>query len=413
MFSRRLRPPAPPALQRADAHYLAGLRAAQMVESTPRTAWALYLVLLMVAAVLAWAALTRVDDITRADARIVPEGREQVIASLEGGILRELRVREGMQVEAGQELAQIDPTRYQVQQNEGQAKRLALRATVARLTAEASGLALKFPADVAATPAAVAGETEAYQARQRSLKQAMASSERSIELLRREQAVAESMASQGLLSDVEVMRLQRQVNDLQMQNLERSNRFRQEASTDLVKVQTEMLMLDEQISGRADVLRRTVLTSPVRGLVKNIRASTVGGVIQPGAAVMEIVPIGARVLIEARIKPADIGFVRLGQLAEVKLSAYDYTTYGGLKGRIEYISPDALGDPERATATSGDTTYYRALLFAERSTLQARGKALPVLPGMTGSVEVRTGERTVLNYLLRPMMKSKEAFSEG
>jgi adhesin transport system membrane fusion protein len=173
-----------------------------------------------------------------------------------------------------------------------------------------------------------------------------------------------------------------------------------------------MAMIDEQIAGRADVLRRTVLTSPVHGLVKNIRASTVGGVIQPGAAIMEIVPIGQRVLIEARIKPSDIGFIRVGQTAEVRLSAYDYATYGALKAKIDYISPDALGDPERSTA-GNETTYYRALLYADRNELRAKGEPLPVLPGMNGSVEVRTGERSVLGYLLRPMLKSKEAFTEG
>jgi len=362
--------------------------------------------------VFAWAANTRVDDITRADARVVPEGREQVIASLEGGILRELRVTEGMQVDAGQELAEIDPTRYLAQQNEGRAKRLALSATIARLEAEAFGTTPIFPPEVAAVPAAVAGEAGIFQARLRSLQESNAASSRSIALLRHEQVVAEQMAAEGVLSDVEVMRLRRQVNDLEIQNQDRLNRFRQDASTELVRVRTEMAMLDEQISGRADVLRRTVLTSPVHGLVKNIRASTVGGVILPGAAIMEIVPIGKRVLIEARIKPADIGFIRVGQTAEVRLSAYDYATYGALKAKIDYISPDALGDPERSTA-GNEATYYRALLYADRNELRAKGEPLPVLPGMNGSVEVRTGERSVLGFLLRPMLKSKEAFTEG
>ena len=410
MFKRRTSAPAA-TLKRSDAAYLNGLQAARLSEGAPRVAWILYLLLAAVAAVFAWAANTRVDDITRADARVVPEGREQVIASLEGGILRELRVSEGMQVDAGQELAEIDPTRFLAQQNEGQAKRLALRATVARLEAEANGTPLVFPPEVQAVPAAVAGETGVYQARQRLLQEASAASSRSVGLLRHEQRVAESMANAGVLSDVEVMRLRRQVNDLELQNQERRNRFRQEASTELVRVRTEMAMLDEQITGRADVLRRTVLTSPVHGLVKNIRATTVGGVIQPGAAIMEIVPIGQRVLIEARIKPADIGFIRLGQSAEVRLSAYDYATYGALKAKIEYISPDALGDTERNTGA--DTTYYRALLYADRNELRAKGEPLPVLPGMNGSVEVRTGERSVLGYLLRPMLKSKEAFTEG
>ena len=210
---------------------------------------------------------------------------------------------------------------------------------------------------------------------------------------------------------MEVIRLLRQENDLHLQVQERENRFRQEASTELVRVQTEMAQINEQLSGRADVLRRTVLKSPVRGLVKNIRIATIGGVIAPGAPVMEIVPIGNRILIEARIKPSSIGFVRVGQPVEIKLSAYDYTMYGGLKGRIETISPDALGDTERGAAA--DATYYRALVRTDSSSLTAHGKALPVIPGMTGSVEVRTGERSVMSYLLRPMLKSKEAFQDG
>jgi membrane fusion protein, adhesin transport system len=411
MFGKSKPSAAPRQPDRADAAYLSPLRAAQVVDATPRTSWALYLMALAMITALAWASLTRVDEITRADARVVPDGREQVIASLEGGILRELQVREGMQVEEGQDLAQIDPTRFEAQQNEGQAKRLALKATIARLAAEATGSALKFPPEVAALPDMVAGETASYNARRRSLDEAVGSTHRSVALLQRELDVAQSMSDKGLMSNVEVIRLRRQVNDLQLQAQERVNRFRQDASTELVRVQTEMAQVNEQLSGRADVLRRTVLKSPVRGLVKNIRIATIGGVIAPGAPVMEIVPIGSRILVEARIKPASIGFVRVGQSVEVKLSAYDYTTYGGLKGKIETISPDALGDTERAA--SSDATYYRALVRAEPSTMRSHGKPLPVMPGMTGSVEVRTGERSVLSYLLRPMLKSKEAFQDG
>lgn len=408
MFKRKQ--PTEPTLRRADRPFLSDLRSAALVEPTPHVVWALYLMVATVVAAIAWASLSRVDEVTKADARVVPDGREQVIASLEGGILRELYVREGMQVDEGQELAQIDPTRFQAQQNEGQAKHLAMKATLARLVAEANGRPLQFPPEVAANASVIDSETEAYNARRRSLMEAVDANRRSTELLLREQRVAESMAAKGLMSDVEVMRLRRQVNDLQLQTQERINRFRQEASTELVRVQTEMAQIEEQIAGRADVLRRTVLTSPVRGLVKNIRTATLGGVINPGAPIMEIVPIGPRILIEARIKPSDIGFVRVGQSAEVKLSAYDFSVYGGLKGKIEYISPDALGDPDRPAAS--DATYYRALLRAERSNLRARGKPLSVMPGMTGSIEVRTGERSVLSYLLRPMLKSREAFKD-
>lgn len=393
-----------------DMAYIADVRAAMVVDAMPGVTWALYLMAIVVVAAIAWAAMSRVDEITRADARIVPDGREQVIASLEGGILRELHVREGMQVMEGQELAQIDPTRFESQQAEGQAKRLAMRATVARLTAEASGKPLVFPHDVQEVAAIVEVEQDAFDARKRAMEEALRVNARNVELMMKELGVSEAMSAKGLMSEVEVMRLRRQVNDMQLQSSERINKFRQDASTDLVRVQTDLAQLDEQMAGRADVLRRTVLTSPVRGLVKNIRTNTIGGVVGPGAPIMEIVPISSRVLIEARVKPADIGFVRIGQKAEMKLAAYDTSIYGALQGKIEYISPDALGDPERGAAS--DATYYRVMIRSDRGSLKEKGKALPLLPGMTGSLEVRTGERSVLSFILRPMMKSKEAFRE-
>jgi adhesin transport system membrane fusion protein len=392
-----------------DMAYMADVRAAMVVDSMPGTTWTLYLIAVALIAAITWASFARVDEVTRADARVIPDGREQVIASLEGGILRELHVREGQTVLEGQELAQLDPTRFESQQNEGQAKRVALLAAISRLSAEATGKTPNFPKEVLEMPAVAESETDSFIARRRALDEALHTNARNVELLMKELGVSEAMSAKGLMSEVEVMRLRRQVNDLQLQSRERINKFRQDATTDLTRVQTELSLLDEQMAGRADVLRRTVLTSPVRGLVKNIRTNTIGGVVSPGAPVMEIVPIGSRVLVEARIKPRDIGFVRLGQRAEVKLAAYDYTTYGGLQGKIEYISPDALGDTEKAAA---DQTYYRVTLRTDRSTLKEKGKPLPILPGMTGQVEVRTGERSVLSFILRPMLKSKEAFRD-
>ena len=396
-------------LRPGDVAFVSAVRGAQVLEPAPAAMWAVYLMLVVVAAAIAWASVTQVDIITKAPGRVVPDGREQVIASLEGGILRELMVREGQQVSEGQELALLDPTRVEAQQAEGQAKRQSLLGAVARLQAEATGKPLVFPREVAEAKAVVEGETEAYQARQRALSEAVEINQRSIGLLKRELAVAEAMSAKGLMSEVEVMRVRRQVNDLSLQMQERVNRFRQDASSELVKVRTELAMIEEQMVVRDDALRRTTLTSPVRGIVKTIKANTIGGVVAPGSPVMELLPIGSRVLVEARVPPAEIGFVKVGQAVEIKLSSYDYTAYGGLKGTVQSISPDALGDADRA---NGEGTYYRALIRAERSTLKAGGKTLSVLPGMTGSVEIRTGERSVLGFLLRPMMKSREAFRE-
>jgi adhesin transport system membrane fusion protein len=397
------------ALRPDEAMFVSAAVSAQINEPLPRATWAIYLMLAVVVTAITWASVARVDEITRSDGKVVPDGREQIIASLESGILQQLLVREGMQVEAGQELAQLDPTRVEAQQNEGQAKRVALLAQVSRLQAEAYGRALSFPPEVQAQAAIAQAETEAFEARRRLLDEAVSSINRSAGLVEREQRMAQDMASRGLMSDVEVMRLTRQVNELHQQRAERISRFRQEASSDLVRAKTELAQVDEQMVVRHDAMSRTVLRSPVKGMVKNIRINTVGGIVTGGAPIMEIVPLGPRVLVEARIKPRDVGFVRVGQTAEVKLTGYDFNVYGGLEGKIEVISPDAISEPGDK---SGEGSYYRAIVAAERNNLHFKGKTLPVIPGMTAQVEIRTGERTVLSYLLRPMMKSQEALRE-
>ena len=398
--------------RRGDDAFMSGVRAAQVVEASPHIAWILYLIAAALAAALTWAAVARVDEVTKADARVVPEGREQVIASLEGGILHELFVHEGEQVEEGQSLAELDPTRYQSQQAEGETKRIALKAQIARLTAEAYGRALEFPPEVLAAPTVAQSERDAYAARKHAMDDAIGSNQRGVDMLRRELAMSEAMSAKGLLSEVEVLHLRRQINDMSLQSSDRLNRFRQDASSELSKLQTDLAQIEEQQAGRQDVLRRTVIKSPVHGLVKNIRSNTLGGIVGPGAPIMEIVPLGKRTLIEARVKPGDIGFLQVGQKAKIKLAAYDFTIYGGLEGSIETISPDAIGDPDRASSGGADATYYRVMLRVDSNTLHEKGKTLAVLPGMTGSAEVNIGERSVLNFLLRPMLKSKEAFRE-
>lgn len=410
------RPAARPAprdhrLRPGDLEMLGAVQAAQRAESHPRATAAIYLMLVAVLVATAWAALTHIEMITRAEARVVPEGREQVVASLEGGILRELLVRDGEQVHKGQALARLDPTRFESQQNEGEAKRLALLATQARLKAEAGGRSLAFPAELASHPELQATEREAYEDRRRVLDEASAASRHSIALVQRELDMSESLSRKGLMSDVEVMRLRRQIGEMQQQADERRGRFRQEASTQLLQVQSELAQLAQQQVARDDAVRRTELVSPVDGVVKNIRTRTPGGVIAAGAPVLEIVPVGQRLLVEARIKPGEIGFVHVGQKAEIKLAAYDYNLYGGLEGTVESLSPDVLGDAERANG-GPDATWFRALVRVERSTLRGPDGTLAVQPGMTGSVEINTGQRTVLEFVLRPLLKAREAFRE-
>ncbi|MEY4766259.1 MAG: hypothetical protein RI907_2932 [Pseudomonadota bacterium] len=391
-----------------DEKFLSPIREAQLAEATPRANWAIYLMLLAVGAALTWACLAKVDEVTKAEGKVVPDGREQVIASLEGGILRKVLIKEGTLVEKGQDLVQLDPTRVAAQQNEGEAKQLALMGTLARLVAESTGNPLRFPPEVLRNTQIVQSETELYQARRQLLEEAVAVNRRNLGLIRRELDLSERMSERGLMSEVEVMRLRRQANDQTLQIQDRVNRFRQEATTDLTRVRTELSQVEEQMVVKQDVLKRTVLQSPVRGLVKNIRIGTVGGVVPAGATIMEIVPLGETILVEARVKPADIGFVKTGMPAVVKLSAYDFYTYGGMSGTLQYLSPDAFSDDGK----TAENSYYRALIRCDASTLKAKGKPLPVLPGMAATVEIRTGERTVMTFILKPMLKAKEAFQE-
>jgi adhesin transport system membrane fusion protein len=395
-------------LTKEEGAFVSAIHAAHLDEPLPRATWALYLLCAVVTVAITWSALAKVDEITRSDGRIVPDGREQVIASLDAGILRELKVREGQEVQVGQELVDLDPTRVEAQQAESQVKLLALKAAVARATAEANGrTSIQWPRDVDPKARYAQSEAESFEARRHLLDESVAAINRSLGMITKELNLAQDMSKSGLMSDVEVMRLQRQVNEIQQQRAERISRFRQEASQELVRVQSELAQLDEQMVVRQDALTRTVLKSPVHGVIKAVKAGTVGGVIGSGTPILEIAPIGPQVLVEARIKPRDIGFVRLGQKAEVKLAGYDFNTYGGLEGKVTYISPDAV--------TEGDKTgegHYRVIVTAERNNLKYKGEPLPVIPGMTSQVEIKTGERSVLSYLLRPMMKSQEALRE-
>lgn len=396
------------ALSKEEGAFVSAIHAAHLDEPLPRATWALYLLCAAVAVAIIWASLARVDEITRSEGRIVPDGREQVIASLDAGILRELKVREGQEVQAGQELAILDPTRVEAQQAEGQIKLLAMKAAAARLDAEANGRAtVQWPPGVDPKARYAQGEAESFEARKRVLEEAVSSINRSLGLISKELKLAQDMAARGLMSDVEVMRLNRQVNEIQQQRAERLSRYRQEASQELVRVQSELAQLDEQMVVRQDALTRTVLKSPVHGVVKGVKVGTIGGVIGSGTPILEISPIGPKVLVEAKIKPRDIGFVRLGQTAEVKLAGYDFNVYGGLEGKVTYMGPDAV--------VEGDKTgegHYRVVITAERNNLKYKGEPLPVIPGMTATVEIKTGERSVLSYLLRPMLKSREALRE-
>ncbi|MGC1440576.1 MAG: HlyD family type I secretion periplasmic adaptor subunit, partial [Burkholderiaceae bacterium] len=251
--------------RKTDREFMDSVRAAHLVDDMPFVNWALYLMIGFVVVVIAWSSLARVDIVSKAQGRVVPDGHEQVIASLEGGILHELAVHEGMLVSAGQMVAQLDPTRMAAMQEEGQSQFLALRAIQVRLEAEINNLKPQFGPEFEQSPDIVRDEIRQYQARRRLLLDATAAIDRSLSSLESEIKVGRKLAAQGLMSSVELIRLERQASDLQRQQQERINQYRQQASEQLNKVRRDIAQLDGQMVMRNDALRRTQLRSPIRG----------------------------------------------------------------------------------------------------------------------------------------------------
>lgn len=399
-------------LSAADAEFMNDVQASLLSQTTPGSKLVMWIIIAVIGIGLTWANYARVEEITKGDGKVISRSREQVIQSLEGGILAEMNVREGTVVNRGDVLLKIDPTRAQSSYREALSKVIGLKGSIARLRAEAYAQPLTFDEQVKSDPAVVAQETKAYESRKRALNDSIDSLQRSYALSMREIRLAEPLAAKGLLSEVELLRMQRQANDIQAQIVERRNRYQSDANTELARLELELSQVSENLIGRADVVERTTITAPVRGTVKNVRVNTIGGVIQPGEHILEIVPLEEQLLVEGKIRPSDVAFLRPGLPAKVKITAYDFAIYGGLDGHVEYISPDTLKDDQKAASGRPDDTYYRVLILTDKSTLHAGNKDLPIIPGMVATVEIRTGEKTILDYLLKPVLKAKEAFRE-
>jgi membrane fusion protein, adhesin transport system len=376
------------------------------------------LITALLGAFIAWAAYSELEEVTRGQGRVVPSTKEQVIQSLEAGVLTEMPVREGDLVEKNQLLLRVDDTRASALFRELQAKSAALAASAARLRAEAYGGKPEFPREVMSQTALVKRETEAFTSRRRALDESSEALTRGMKLLDREVEITEPMVGRGLVSEVELLRLKRQRNEMALQLSDRQNKFRVDAAADLIKSESELSQTRETMIARADAYKRTEIRSPMKGTVKSIKVSTIGGVVQPGQDIMSIVPTEDTLMVEAYVKPADVAFLHPGQKAMVKISAYDYAIYGGLEGVVENISPDTLQDERRgqspvAEATDESHSFYRVLVRTQSNSLKApTGKLLPIIPGMTASVEMLSGKKTVLQYLLKPLNRAREGLRE-
>ena len=364
---------------------------------------------------LLWASQFELDEITRGQGKVIPTSREQVIQSLDSGVLSEMFVREGSVVEKNQVLLRIDDARSGAVYREAQEKYLSLSALAARLKAEAYGTDLVFPPELKANPALMQQELQAFNARKRSLTQSLHALDTSLAAVTRELTITEPMVRQGVMSEVELLRLKRQQSDLMGQRAERQNRYLTDANNELTRVSSELSQTKESASAREDAFRRTTIRSPMKGIVKNVQITTVGGVVQAGQPILEIVPTEDEMLVEAYVKPSEVAFLKVGQAAVVKLTAYDFNKYGGLDGVLEHLSPDTLRDERQkkpGNPVELEEGLYRILVRVKESPELRNGLQLTPSPGMTASVEIQTGKKTVLEYIFRPLQNVSQALRE-
>lgn len=374
----------------------------------PRASLVVWIVGALLAVLLAWAWFFQLDEVSTGTGKVVPSSREQTIQSLEGGILVDLKVREGDIVEAAQVLAQLDRTKTESTVQESASRVRAALAMAARLTAEVGGTPLVFPPEVREEPELVRGETALYQSRREQLGSSLAGVTQALVLMRRELALTEPLVSRGAASDVEVLRLKRQINEADTKAADLKSQYYVKAREDLARANAEIEAQRSVTRGRSDSLTRLTFASPVRGIVKDIAVTTVGGVLPPGGKLMEIVPLDEKLLVEARISPRDVAYIHPGQDATVKVTAYDYSIFGGLPGKVTIISPDTIQDDVKR-----DVYYYRVYIRTDADHLKnKRGESFPIVPGMIATVDIHTGRKTVLDYLLKPLNKAREALRE-
>ncbi|MDR2195191.1 MAG: HlyD family type I secretion periplasmic adaptor subunit [Gallionellaceae bacterium] len=368
-----------------------------------------YILLSAVMIFVVWATFADLDEVAVGESKVIPSSRSQMIQSLEGGIVSRLDVREGDIVQRDQVLAKLDPVMAAATTGEAQARILALKGRAARIDAEMLGARnVDFPDEVKAAPDIVAREEASFKKNRAAITQTLADLSEQRRLANQQLELAVPLLKSGATNDAEVLRLRQAVADLNSRYNAAKNEYDVALKKDFSDTMAELEPLEQIVKGRVSTLDRTEIRSPVRGIVTEIRVSTIGGVVAPGGVLMEIVPLDDKLLVEAKISPRDIAFIHPGQEATIKITAYDSAIYGTLPGAVETISPDSVLDE-----VDRRTTYYKVYVRTQKAYLETTdGKRHPIMPGMVASAEIRTGHKTVLQYLLKPLDRAAEALRE-
>ncbi|UWQ61873.1 HlyD family type I secretion periplasmic adaptor subunit [Leisingera caerulea] len=378
---------------------------------TPRSASRIiYLALAAVLTFLIWAAFASIDEIVRGEGQVVSSSRAQIVQNLEGGILAELHVRQGDIVSAGQVLAKLQDTKFRAAADELQNQIDALEIKRHRLEAQMKG-AFEFtvPEMLAQrSPGILASERGLLTARQTDFTSRRDSARQIMDQLNAELANMEQLYRQKIVALIEVNKARKAATDARAKYNEIGTQAELEQAEEYSQTLRDLTTLRQEQRLAVDQLNRTIITSPMAGIVNSLAVTTIGGVIRPGEEILEIIPLGEELFVEARVRPEDIASVQPGQDATIKLSAYDYTIYGSLRGKVDFVSADTFEDERNPRAEP----YYRVTVRVDKSGFTERQQSIEIRPGMRAAAELQTGAKTVLQYLLKPLYKSREALRE-
>lgn len=368
-----------------------------------RVVWLLAILLILL---FVWAWNFKVAEVTVAKGKVIPSAREQRIESLNGGVLAQLYVEVGEIVEKGEILAKLDPTHSQSKLGQTASQYRSALARQARLRAEVQGADhIDFPPELEAYPELRELQKKLLHSRRSSLQKKIDGLQQSLSLVREELQITQSLRQSGAASRVQVLRLKQQVSNLELKITNARSAYKVSSSKKLTKVNETVNSLASILSGRKQALQRTVLRAPMRGIVKQINVTTIGGVVPPGGTLMTLVPLGDQLLVEARVSPRDIAYIHPGQKATVNVTAYDYSIYGGLKGKVVTISPDTVRSKIRPKVV-----YYPVYIRTKANALVSdSGEKFPIVPGMVTVANISTGSKTVWSYLVSPFTKVSKA----
>lgn len=366
-----------------------------------KPAFTIYLILFFFVCAIIWAKYASIDQLTRATGKVIPSSQVKHIQSLEGGLLKHLLVKEGQQVKQHQPLATIDESQFKSEYQQQLTHLLNLTANISRLAVESTDKrALHFPKVLNNHPKLIDEQKQLFKQRKQSLESKLKLLQDSYQFTLKELSITRPLVKKGIMSRLELLSQERRANDLKTKIFDEKQQFQQEALKLLHQKQSELRVVKEKLTYLKDRLYRTTIRSPVSGIVKQININTIGGVIKPGMDIMEIVPIDDSLLIEAQISPQDIAFIYPGLKAMIQVSAYDFTIYGGLTGKVVHVSADSQ-------LNSDDQAYYEIWIRTDKNYLVKNNKRLNIMPGMIINAQIITGKRTLLSYLLKPILRAR------